>query len=51
LLFGYVEFVALLFIPGLAFMELFGVGADLSSRSGWGLRAFGLSMAVAAKFG
>jgi len=45
LLFGYVEFVALLFLPGLAFMELFGVGADLSFAERLGL-AFGLSMAV-----
>jgi hypothetical protein len=45
LLFGYVEFVALLFLPGLAFMELFGVGADLSFVERLGL-AFGLSMAV-----
>jgi hypothetical protein len=45
LLFGYVEFVALLFLPGLAFMELFRVGADLSFAERLGL-AFGLSMAV-----
>ena len=45
MLFGYVEFVALLFLPGLAFMELFGVGADLSFAERLGL-AFGLSMAV-----
>jgi len=45
LLLGYVEFVALLFLPGLAFMELFAVGADLSFAERLGL-AFGLSMAV-----
>jgi hypothetical protein len=45
LLFGYVEFVALLFLPGLAFMELFGVGVDISFAERLGL-AFGLSMAI-----
>ena len=45
MLLGYVEFVALLFLPGLAFMELFAVGADLSFAERLGL-AFGLSMAV-----
>jgi len=45
LLLGYFEFVALLFLPGLAFMELFQVGDDLSFAERLGL-AFGLSMAV-----
>jgi hypothetical protein len=45
LLFGYVEFFALLLLPGLAFMELFRLGADLSFAERLGL-AFGLSMAV-----
>ena len=45
MLFGYLEFVALLFLPGLAFMELFRVGGDLSFVERLGL-AFGLSMAV-----
>ena len=45
MLLGYFEFVALLFLPGLAFMELFQVGDDLSFAERLGL-AFGLSMAV-----
>jgi hypothetical protein len=45
LLLGYLEFVALLFLPGIAFMELFRVGGDLSFAERLGL-AFGLSMAV-----
>ena len=45
MLLGYLEFVALLFLPGLAFMELFGVGTDLSFAERLGL-AFGLSMAI-----
>jgi hypothetical protein len=45
LLFGYVEFVALLFLPGLAFMELFQLGGEYSFVERLGL-AFGLSMAV-----
>ena len=45
MLLGYFEFVALLFLPGLAFMELFQVGGDLSFAERLGL-AFGLSMAV-----
>jgi hypothetical protein len=45
LLLGYLEFVALLFLPGVAFMELFQVGGDLSFAERLGL-AFGLSMAV-----
>ena len=45
MLLGYLEFVALLFLPGLAFMELFRVGGDLSFAERLGL-AFGLSMAV-----
>jgi len=45
LLLGYLEFVALLFLPGMAFMELFRVGGDLSFAERLGL-AFGLSMAV-----
>ena len=45
MLLGYLEFVALLFLPGMAFMELFRVGGDLSFAERLGL-AFGLSMAV-----
>lgn len=45
MLFGYVEFFALLLLPGLAFMELFGVGTDISFAERLGL-AFGLSMAI-----
>jgi len=45
LLLGYLEFVALLFLPGVAFMELFRLGGDLPFAERLGL-AFGLSMAV-----
>jgi hypothetical protein len=45
LLLGYLEFVALLFLPGVAFVELFKLGGDLSFDERLGL-AFGLSMAV-----
>src|SRR5580692_1343414 len=45
LLLGYVEFVALLLLPGAAFVELFRVGGDLSLAERLGL-AFGLSMAI-----
>jgi hypothetical protein len=45
LLLGYVEFVALLFLPGVAFMELFRLGGGLSFAERLGV-AFGLSMAV-----
>jgi hypothetical protein len=45
LLLGYLEFVALLFLPGIAFIELFGLGGDYSFAERLGL-AFGLSMSV-----
>ena len=45
MLLGYIEFVALLFIPGIAFMELFRLGDDFSFVERLGL-AFGLSMAI-----
>ena len=45
MLLGYLEFVALLFLPGAAFMELFKLGGEFSFAERLGL-AFGLSMAV-----
>ena len=45
MLLGYLEFLALLFIPGVAFIELFQLGGELSFTERLGL-AFGLSMAV-----
>jgi len=45
LLLGYLEFVALLFLPGVAFIELFKLGGEFSFAERLGL-AFGLSMAV-----
>jgi hypothetical protein len=45
LLLGYVEFMALLFLPGMAFMEIFELGGEFSFAERLGL-AFGLSMAV-----
>jgi hypothetical protein len=45
LLFGYIEFLALLFLPGIAVMEIFQLGGDFSFAERLGL-AFGLSMAV-----
>ncbi len=45
MLFGYVEFVALLFLPGAALMEIFKLGGEHSFAERLGL-AFGLSMAV-----
>jgi hypothetical protein len=45
LLFGYLEFVALLFIPGVAFIELFRLGGEFSLAERLGL-AFGLSMGL-----
>ncbi len=45
MLLGYLEFVALLLLPGAAFMELFRLGGDLSLTERLGL-AFGLSMAL-----
>jgi uncharacterized membrane protein len=45
LLLGYVEYLALLFLPGVAVIELFKLGGAFSSGERLGL-AFGLSMAV-----
>jgi hypothetical protein len=45
LLLGYFEFVALLFLPGIAFVELFKLGGELSFAERLGL-SFGLGMAV-----
>ena len=45
LLLGYLEFVSLLFIPGLALMEVFRLGGEFSFAERLGL-AFGLSMAI-----
>ncbi len=45
MLLGYLGFVALLFLPGVAFIELFKLGGDYSFAERLGL-AFGLSMAV-----
>ena len=45
MLLGYVEFVALLFLPGAALIELFRLGGEFSFAERLGL-AFGLSMAV-----
>jgi len=45
LLLGYLEFVALLFLPGAAIIELFNLGGEFSFAERLGL-AFGLSMAV-----
>jgi hypothetical protein len=45
LLVGYLEFVALLFLPGAAFIELFRLGDERSFAERLGL-AFGLSMAI-----
>lgn len=45
MLFGYVEFLALLFIPGAAVMEIFQLGGELSLAERLGI-VFGLSMAV-----
>lgn len=45
MLVGYLEFLALLFLPGLALLEIFRLGGDFSLSERLGL-AFGLSMAV-----
>ena len=45
MLLGYLEFVALLFLPGIAIIELFKLGGDFSFAERLGL-AFGLSMAL-----
>ncbi|MDA4118380.1 MAG: hypothetical protein OK455_08560, partial [Thaumarchaeota archaeon] len=45
MLLGYLEFVALLFLPGAAFIEIFRLGGEYSFAERLGL-AFGLSMAV-----
>ncbi len=45
MLLGYLEFIALLFLPGLAVVEVFNLGPELSLAERLGL-AFGLSMAV-----
>jgi len=45
LLLGYLEFLALLFVPGLALFEIFRLGGGLSFSERLGL-AFGLSMAI-----
>jgi hypothetical protein len=45
LLLGYLEFLALLFLPGVAFMELFRLGGEFSLAERLGL-AFGLSMGL-----
>ena len=45
MLLGYIEFVALLFIPGIAFTEIFRVGEHFSFVERLGL-AFGLSMSI-----
>jgi hypothetical protein len=45
LLLGYLEFVALLFLPGIAFIELFRLGGEFSFAERLGL-AFGLSMGL-----
>lgn len=45
MLLGYVEFLLLLFLPGMAFMEIFQLGGDYSFAERLGL-CFGLSMAV-----
>ncbi len=45
MLLGYLEFVALLFLPGAAFIEIFKLGGEFSFAERLGL-AFGLSMAV-----
>jgi hypothetical protein len=45
LLLGYIEFIGLLFLPGVAFIELFRLGGDFSFAERLGL-AFGLSMAL-----
>lgn len=42
---GYLEFLALLFLPGVALMEVFKLGGELSLAERLGL-AFGLSMAI-----
>ena len=50
LLLGYLEFVALLFLPGVAFIELFRLGAEYSfaERLGtWELFCRNLSLAMA----
>jgi hypothetical protein len=45
LLLGYLEFVALLFVPGLALMEVFRLGGEFSFTERLAL-AFGLGMAI-----
>jgi hypothetical protein len=45
LLLGYLEFIALLFLPGIAFVELFQLGGEYSFAERMGL-AFGLSMGL-----
>jgi hypothetical protein len=45
LLLGYFEFIGFLFLPGVAFIELFRLGGDFSFADRLGL-AFGLSMAI-----
>ncbi len=45
MLLGYLEFIGLLFLPGLAFIELFRLGGEYSFAERLGL-AFGLSMAI-----
>jgi len=45
LLLGYLEFLALLFLPGVALMEIFRLGGEFSFAERLGI-AFGLSMAV-----
>jgi len=45
LLLGYLEFIALLFLPGIAFIEVFRLGGEFSLAERLGL-AFGLSMGL-----
>ena len=45
MLLGYLELLALLFLPGVAFMELFRLGGEFSLAERLGL-AFGLSMGL-----
>ena len=45
MLLGYLEFIALLFLPGIAFIEVFRLGGEFSLAERLGL-AFGLSMGL-----